>query len=845
MMVARRKVVVNAQSWRVAWYRYRSSFARRWTGYLGVVLVIGLVGGLAMASLAGARRTDSSFPTYLASTNPSTLGVFTRYADPELKIYTGYDAKLAATVAHLPLVTRAATAVIFDGNINLNGVKGIHPHVLAGESPPTVLGTLGGEITSMDRVSLIAGRMPNPKSLDEAVMNVQAAQEMGVHIGSVITAPFYTDKQNNASSPSGPGRIVKIKFVGEVVSSADVVESDIGNLGAAAVIFSQALTRELATNYSTGTETYLQIRGGDANAKRVLQEVYKVDPVAQHFPAELTTSFVPSAQQAISPEAVALGVFGGLAVLATLLIGALMIGRLLRAQSEELEALRALGANRSMMLGDGLLGALFAVLAGSLLAVVVAVALSPLSPLGPVRSIYPDSGVAFDWTVLGLGVLLLVVVLGVLAAVIADREVRRITMRRDWRSERREAPWVRSAANSGLPIAVVTGVRFALEPGRGRNVTPVRSAILGTVLAVTVLVATVTFAASLDSLVSRPALYGWNWNYALLAGFGGAEDLPGHQIAKFLNEDPDISAWSGVNVANAKLDGQRVDALAERPGAPVAPPVLSGHGLEAANQVVLGTTTLSELHKKIGDTVTFSNGVSKPTTLTIVGTGTVPAISTDGESGQGALVATSDFPAALLNLQDTTIPGPNAILVRIKPGVKPSAAYLSLRKVDHQVNAIPAANGVTGGIVKVLRPADIVNFRSMGTIPDVLAGGLAVGAVMALGLTLVASVRRRRRDLALLKALGFTQRQLAASIAWQSTVAAVIGCVVGIPLGIVVGRQLWDLFAHSISAVPSPTVPALTVALVGVGALLFAILVAALPGRIAARTPTALVLRAE
>ena len=836
---------MNVQVWRVAWYRYRSSLARRWTGYLGVVLVIALVGGLALASLAGARRTDSSFPTYLASTNPSTLGVFTRYDDPELKIDTGYSAKLAATVARLPLVTRAATAVIFDANINLNGVKGIHFHGLAGETPPTILGTLNGEFTSMDAVSLIAGRMPNPKSTDEAVMNPQGAQEMGLHVGSVITAPFYTDKQSNSGSQTGPGRIVKIKIVGVVVAAQDVVESDIASLGAPAVIFSQALSRELAPQYSTGTETYLQVRGGTANAKRVLQEVDKVDPVAQHLPAELTDSFVPSAQQAISPEAVALGVFGGLAALATLLIGALMIGRLLRAGAEELEALRALGANRSILLGDGLIGVLIAVFVGSLLAVVVAVALSPLSPLGPVRPIYPKRGVAFDWTVLGFGLLLLLVVLALLAGIIANREVRRITTRQSWRAERREAPWVRSAANSGLPIAAVTGVRFALEPGRGRDVTPVRSAVFGTVLAVMVLVATVTFAASLDSLVSRPALYGWNWNYALLSGFGGAEDLPGHQIAKFLNEDHDISAWSGVYEANARLDGQRVGALAERPGAPVQPPVLSGHGLEGANQIVLGPVTLSQLHKKIGDTVIFSNGESKPKALTIVGTGTLPAVSKDSGSGQGALLATSDFPTALLNIQDAAIPGPNAILVRIKPGVTAKAAYASLRTVEHQVNAIPQARGLTGGIVKVLRPADIVNFRSMGTIPDVLAGGLALGAVTGLGLTLIASVRRRRRDLAMLKALGFTQRQLAAAISWQSSVAAMIGCVIGIPLGIVVGRQLWDLFAHSIDVVPSPSVPALSIILVGVGALVFANLVAALPGRIAARTPTALVLRAE
>ena len=49
---------------------------------------------------------------------------------------------------------------------------------------------------------------------------------------------------------------------------------------------------------------------------------------------------------------------------------------------------------------------------------------------------------------------------------------------------------------------------------------------------------------------------------------------------------------------------------------------------------------------------------------------------------------------------------------------------------------------------------------------------------MALGLILIASVRRRRHDLALLKTLGFTQRQLASVLAWQASVAAVIGFIV-------------------------------------------------------------------
>jgi ABC-type lipoprotein release transport system permease subunit len=159
----------------------------------------------------------------------------------------------------------------------------------------------------------------------------------------------------------------------------------------------------------------------------------------------------------------------------------------------------------------------------------------------------------------------------------------------------------------------------------------------------------------------------------------------------------------------------------------------------------------------------------------------------------------------------------------------------------HDPNA--AGNSVT--VQGVQRPAQIVNYRSIGSTPIILAGGLAVGAIVALALTLVASVRHRRRDLALLKALGFSPRQLTAVVAWQSTVTALVGIIVGVPLGIIVGRQLWILFARSINAVPDPTVPVLSVVLVAFGALLFANVVAALPGRIAARTPTALVLRAE
>jgi len=133
----------------------------------------------------------------------------------------------------------------------------------------------------------------------------------------------------------------------------------------------------------------------------------------------------------------------------------------------------------------------------------------------------------------------------------------------------------------------------------------------------------------------------------------------------------------------------------------------------------------------------------------------------------------------------------------------------------------------------------------MGSTPAFLGAALATGAVVALGLTLFASVRRRRRDLALFKTLGFTRRQLAATVAWQASISVMLGVIIGIPVGIVIGRALWDRFAEALHVVPDPTVPAVTIALIAAGALVLTNIVAAIPGRQAARTKTAVLLRAE
>jgi ABC-type antimicrobial peptide transport system permease subunit len=392
-------------------------------------------------------------------------------------------------------------------------------------------------------------------------------------------------------------------------------------------------------------------------------------------------------------------------------------------------------------------------------------------------------------------------------------------------------------------VSAVTGIRLALEPGSGRNTVPVRSAILGAVFAVVIVTSTIIFGASLQTLVSKPSLYGWNWTYEMNGG-GGLGDIPAAAAAKLLNQSRYVQAWAGVYFGNLQIDGQTVPVMGASPRSAVAPPLLSGHAFDGTGQVVLGAVTMAQLHKRVGDTVEVRSSAKVTTRLRIVGTVTLPTIGIGGEThlemGNGALLWYKLIPAGQRNLYDVP-PGPNAILIRVKPGANQTAAFKSFSAILTKLGG----NSNGGQVVGVQRPAQIINYGSLGSVPTVLGGALAGGAVAALGLTLVASVRRRRRDLALLKILGFTKRQLAAAIAWQSSVAVGIGTLVGVPLGIILGNFIWDLFAREINAVPQPTVPVLSVVLIVIGGLVLANVVAAIPGRIAARTPTALLLRAE
>jgi ABC-type lipoprotein release transport system permease subunit len=142
-------------------------------------------------------------------------------------------------------------------------------------------------------------------------------------------------------------------------------------------------------------------------------------------------------------------------------------------------------------------------------------------------------------------------------------------------------------------------------------------------------------------------------------------------------------------------------------------------------------------------------------------------------------------------------------------------------------------------------PPEINRLRHIGWFPPALGALLALLASLAVGHALVTAVRRRRREFALLKTLGFRRRQVRSTIAWHATMLAVVGLVAGIPVGVFVGRLTWRLLAASLGVSTTAWIPVFTLVLTAVAALAVVNLIGLFPSRTAANMRPAVALRAE
>lgn len=297
-----------------------------------MVVLIGLVGGLAMGAVAAARRTQSSFPAFLASTNPSDMSVFT--GPVPVKV-----------LARLPHVKRVESADVLNAaQLGPNGAPVSH-----GGSAGQVfsVGSVDGLFFNQDRVTVVDGRMANPRLAGQAVVTEEAAHLLGLHVGETVPVGFYTSAQ--MSSPGSgtaavqPRARIDIKIVGLVVLNSAVVQDDAERSISALVILTPALTSRVAQCCGDGLAQFgLRLDRGSSEVSTVETEVERLLPAGVGFYVSVTSVSEAEAQRAIQPESLALGVFGGIAVLAALLIAGQVIGRQLRRGTGELGILRAL-----------------------------------------------------------------------------------------------------------------------------------------------------------------------------------------------------------------------------------------------------------------------------------------------------------------------------------------------------------------------------------------------------------------------------------------------------------------------------------------------------------------------
>jgi hypothetical protein len=214
-----RSAATGARRLGLAWFRFRAYGRDRWPAYLSLVLLIGLVGGVALGSVAAARRTQSAFPAFLASTNPS-----------DLDIDNGtYDPKLLKQVAALPLVTSVQPYV----SLNIYPVK---PNGTANLANPfgnlEEVGTLSKLYLSQDKLTIVAGRMLDPRRRDQVVVSKFAATLFGLHVGEREPVGIFPNSDiSNEGMPKSPApeRLTFI-IVGIGVFNDEVVQDDVDRI---------------------------------------------------------------------------------------------------------------------------------------------------------------------------------------------------------------------------------------------------------------------------------------------------------------------------------------------------------------------------------------------------------------------------------------------------------------------------------------------------------------------------------------------------------------------------------------------------------------------------------------
>jgi len=780
------------------WFVARADLRRRWLGAAALVLLVGVAGGAVLAASAGARRTHSSLARFEEGTAGATFEIDVGDATPQQ----------IQALRKVPVV---------------EGVGQLRQVALYSEAAgflPTA-GPVGRSFgRDIDRSRLVEGRWAH--GVDELNIGEGLAARLDLQVGDRLPFGSFTQEQidsgdleNGTFDPHGPA--VDFRVVGIVRRPLDLgVRGEAGGV----VVPTRAFMRAYADRIGSFSGTILRVRtrNGDADAARISAAAHAIFGGSDSFSVQSLGIEGRGARNAIGVTTAGLWVLAAVTAVAGLVAIALAMARRMAGGADEQDALRSLGLRRRQRWAAVAVQSVPIAVGGGLLAAAVAALASPAFPLGVARQAEPEPGFRLDPTVLGLGFVLVatvVLVVGAVAAVVA-------TAGRTAADARPSMP-SRVVAGASLPPTVATGVGFALERGRGRRAVPVWSTIGAASLGVLGVVAALSFGSSLQHLVSEPRAYGWNWDYAAF-GLDHPDD-PGPSRSSLVGNRA-VADVATVCYTAVEIAGRPANAWAFQPVAgTIDVPVVAGRAPRGPGEIALGSDLLDGAHRAVGDSVLVvaEGGHAR---YRIVGRVVMPGIG-DPQPLAGSAVMTV------------------AGLERVG-GASDSYTLVSATAGSDRAQLVRRLRGAndTDPLVATV-PAEIERLRQIDRLPLAIALLTALVAVIALAYTLVVSVRRRGRDLAVLKTLGFTRGQVRAAVAWQATVLMSIGLVIGGALGIVVGRAAWHTVADDLGVATGVTAPVVGYLLLVPVALVLANLVAAIPARTAARTPPAVVLRSE
>ncbi len=797
---------------------FGAELRRRWRSWLILVVLIAVVAGMVLAAAAAGRRTARAFPRFVGSYGFDVY-IYNQQPVPGLSRLPGVASVTAiGNPASGQPTCACTTRAINPSNFYIN------------ELSPNALRRV---------VKLVAGQMPAASSPNDVLASFTLQQDYGVHIGSVIDAPLYALSQLPALgsganvAPSGPTVALHVVGIG-----AAELEFPSGSAPEYDLFTTPAFARAINKRVPHASVYLVRLGHGSTDLPR-----FAAAAGALHLDYVSNQANAAAAVAAsIHPQAVGWWV---LAVLASL-VGLAVIGQALSRQSviesEEYPSLVALGLQRRHLVVLGTARNLMVGLVGAAGAVVVAFSLSPLTPVGEARLAEPSTGFAFDPLVLLFGALVtvgVVLLLGLWPAVRASS----VRLGGDQALDTHRSSIVARVAETGAPPSAVIGVRHALESGRGAASVPVGTALFGSALAVMALCATVVFANSLTHLTATPALYGSDYQL-LFSNSNGGPGNPTSWVSR-LEHDHAITAITLAASDEVSINGHDVLAVA---GKAVRGPMLlstvDGRLPTGEDDMMLGVTTMHQLGAHVGSvlgvTMQLPTGGSRTVAFHVVGTASFPSDAGGGGLGTGSAFTMAGYMNAVCP--------PGRVQSRCQQAFASSQDFIVLARATSgpKGQAAVARYVAQGSANRPVIPTSLVNFGEAVNFPLILGFVLAVFGVATLLHLLVVSVVRRRREMGLLRVLGFVNLQVGATVLWQATMVALIGIVVGVPLGIVVGRVVWNVFATNLGAVPVAAVPGLTIAALAMAVLVVANALAVIPAVTSARRqPVAQLLRTE